>query len=1080
MADLRTQLRCPAGIWLAGFLVLAGFPGTAIRAQGLPPAVAEEQVAQVRVVGHNRVPLEKILPNIHTRQGRVYDPKVIEDDVRRLNGTKLFITVKPYTQQVPGGRLVVFEVLERPLLHYVKFVGNRKFTKKALLEEASIKSGEAMDVFAVEEARRRLEEYYHTRGFPKAQITLFEGGKPDDQGVVFLINEGTKQRVLWTKFEGNTIATDARLRTQIKTKPGILWIFQGEVDAKEIDEDLNRLTAYYRGLGFFRARIGRELEYDDDREWLTLTFIVDEGPRYVVRNVAFIGNTKFSTDRLSRDLKLKSGQYFNQAEMRSDVSSIRDTYGAVGYVFSDVKADPRFLEEPGQLDLVYNIEEGERYRVGRINVQIKGEYAHTKINTVLNRMSLRPGDIVDIRELRASERRLKASGLFEVDPTKGVAPKIVFSPPTAEDLETSVARQPQRPNGFRGQSPEDPGEDRRIDLTIDGQLIGNTEQGDPQREAESGEPSQSEQPAGRSLPAFPLPPQGLQEPGHPPMVVRGQSPEPAGWTWGVLPWKAVRPIPTTVSAGAASRPSSAPYRRASEPLRMQWPSDARAVAPEVVRGQFSASGGVSIPQLPSNLGRSAVFAPPVTQNYQPAAPTAPTTTTVQQPVLQPLPAAPMAPQTMPPATSAQPMAPYPGQAVPAPQYVQPGFAVPQYAQPGFAPPQYVQPGFPPPGMAPPSQRILRDDPSASNLLGLPPDEGPLWLPLSPELAETQTGRIMFSVGVNSEAGLLGSVVIDEQNFDWTRFPRGWEDIRNATAWRGAGQRFRIEAVPGSQVQKYTINFQEPYLFDTPIGLGLSGYYYDRRYREWDEQRVGGRVSGSYQFTPDLSGVVAFRGANIKIFDPIADIPELNEVLGSNALYGFEIRLIHDTRDSTFLPTEGHLFEVSAEQVIGSFEYPRGEIELRQYFMLHQRPDGSGRHVLSLGGKVAVSGEDTPIYEHYFAGGFTTIRGFDFREASPRNQGIVVGGEFMMLASAEYMFPITADDALRGVVFVDTGTVEPTIDHWTDDYRVAPGFGLRITIPAMGPAPIALDLAFPIAREEGDDIQTFSFFVGFLR
>jgi outer membrane protein insertion porin family len=367
-----------------------------------------------------------------------------------------------------------------------------------------------------------------------------------------------------------------------------------------------------------------------------------------------------------------------------------------------------------------------------------------------------------------------------------------------------------------------------------------------------------------------------------------------------------------------------------------------------------------------------------------------------------------------------------------------------------------------------------------NLLGLPPDDLPLYLPLNPVLEETQTGRLMFSVGVNSEAGLIGSIVIDEQNFDWTRFPRGWEDIRNATAWRGAGQRFRIEAVPGTEVQRYAVNFQEPYLLNTSVGLGLSGYYYDRRYREWDEQRVGGRVSLSYQFTPDLSGVAAFRGANIKIFDPIANIPELTEVLGSNALYGFELRLIHDTRDSNFLPTEGHLFQISAEQVIGSFEYPRGEIDLRQYFMLRQRPDGSGRHVLCLGGKVAVSGDETPIYEHYFAGGFTTIRGFDFREASPRNMGIVVGGEFMLLASAEYMFPITADDALRGVVFVDTGTVEPTIDNWTDDYRVAPGFGLRITIPAMGPAPSALDLAFPVAHQQGDDIQNFSFFVGFLR
>ncbi len=84
----------------------------------------------------------------------------------------------------------------------------------------------------------------------------------------------------------------------------------------------------------------------------------------------------------------------------------------------------------------------------------------------------------------------------------------------------------------------------------------------------------------------------------------------------------------------------------------------------------------------------------------------------------------------------------------------------------------------------------------------------------------------------------------------------------------------------------------------------------------------------------------------------------------------------------------------------------------------------------------------------------------------------------MLTSAQYLFPITADDMLRAVVFCDTGTVEPDIDDWTDKYRIAPGFGLRIMIPAMGPAPIALDFAFPVSSEPDDQRQVFSFFVGF--
>jgi len=354
------------------------------------------------------------------------------------------------------------------------------------------------------------------------------------------------------------------------------------------------------------------------------------------------------------------------------------------------------------------------------------------------------------------------------------------------------------------------------------------------------------------------------------------------------------------------------------------------------------------------------------------------------------------------------------------------------------------------------------------------DEPTEFIDINPRLRETQTGRFMLGVGVNSDAGLVGSIVLDEQNFDWTRFPRSWEDIRTATAWRGAGQRFRLEAAPGTQVQRYMATFQEPYLLDTQYSLGLSGYYYTRFYRDWDEDRVGGRVAVGRQLAPDLSATLAYRGAKVGIFDPVVPTPPtLAKALGDNNLHGFEVSLSHDTRDNAFLATEGHLFEIGFEQVVGTFSYPRINLDVRKFFLLRQRPDGSGRHVLKLAGTLGWTGDDTPIYDHYFAGGFSTLRGFEYRGASPQEWG-------SMLASVEYLFPITADDALRGVIFCDTGTVEPKINDWSDTYRVAPGFGFRIAIPAMGPAPIALDFAFPISHAPNDREEVFSFFVGFGR
>ena len=186
-----------------------------------------------------------------------------------------------------------------------------------------------------------------------------------------------------------------------------------------------------------------------------------------------------------------------------------------------------------------------------------------------------------------------------------------------------------------------------------------------------------------------------------------------------------------------------------------------------------------------------------------------------------------------------------------------------------------------------------------------------------------------------------------------------------------------------------------------------------------------------------------------------------------------LALSHDTRDSPFLPTQGHLLSVDFEEVVGSFQYPHVDVQARQYYLLRQRADGSGRHVFSIGGEFGVTGDDTPIYDNFFPGGFSSLRGFAFRGAAPSDGAVIVGGQFELLGTAEYMFPITADDALRGVVFCDFGTAEKTVAINGNQFRVAPGFGLRINVPAMGPAPIALDFAVPVDqcwRRSGPELQ----------
>src|SRR3954465_15585195 len=127
------------------------------------------------------------------------------------------------------------------------------------------------------------------------------------------------------------------------------------------------------------------------------------------------------------------------------------SYGSQGYVFADIRAEPIFLEERGKLKLLYHIDEGRRWRIGNIYVHINGDNPHTKIQTALNRLSFRSGEVADTREFRNSERRLQSSGLFLSDAAHGVMPKITYHIPEAGGAQMAKGK-PE--SGYRGQSPD--------------------------------------------------------------------------------------------------------------------------------------------------------------------------------------------------------------------------------------------------------------------------------------------------------------------------------------------------------------------------------------------------------------------------------------------------------------------------------------------------------------------------------------------------------------------------------------------------------------------------------------------------
>ena len=127
----------------------------------------------------------------------------------------------PPTSKPPDGRIVIFKVVERPVVRYVEYLGNYGLRTKKLAKETELKVGGPVDPYAVQEARRRLVDLYHRNGFNNAQVSILEGDKPTDHGIVFVINEGLAQKIWKVEFVGNEFVSTSRLKTKIDSKPPI-------------------------------------------------------------------------------------------------------------------------------------------------------------------------------------------------------------------------------------------------------------------------------------------------------------------------------------------------------------------------------------------------------------------------------------------------------------------------------------------------------------------------------------------------------------------------------------------------------------------------------------------------------------------------------------------------------------------------------------------------------------------------------------------------------------------------------------------------------------------------------------------
>ena len=229
-----------------------------------------------------------------------------------------------------------------------------------------------------------------------------------------------------------------------------------------------------------------------------------------------------------------------------------------------------------------------------------------------------------------------------------------------------------------------------------------------------------------------------------------------------------------------------------------------------------------------------------------------------------------------------------------------------------------------------------------------------------------------------------------------------------------------------------------------------------------------------------SGSVRVRAETVDIsnIDPLAP-PDYFAVSGNSTDTALGASVVRNTTDSRLFPTQGSSLTLNLDRhgaLGGDYDFTSAGYEYRKYWTIGEDFLGHKTTLTFRNDASYIFERNAPFFDRYYAGGQRSFRGFAWHGVSPvydRADGSVdaEGGYWLFLAGLEYNAPIY-EDIIRYVIFTDTGTVSN--DVGLDAYRVSIGAGLRIKIPFLGQAPFALDLAFPLLKQHGDQTRIFGF------
>ena len=381
-------------------------------------------INRILVQGAQRIDQTTVLSYLPIRPGDAVDASVLDVAVRTLSRTGLFADVQLGVQ---NGDLIV-QIKENPIINQVVFEGNKALSQDKLTKEVTLAPRGIYTRAKVQEDVGSIVELYRLQGRISATVTpklvQLDQNRVD---VIFEINEGPQTGISAVNILGNQAFSDRDVRGVMVTEKSTWWKFfssNDNYDPNRLEYDQEQLRKFYTNRGYYDFRVVSsvaELQPDDQAFQLTLT--LNEGDKYNFGEVKVVTqNDRLNADFLQRLIPIRSGDLYESDKIEQAVDALTFAAGSAGYAFVEINPTYRANPDTDTVDVTFNVSEGQRVYIDRINV-----VGNTRtIDPVIRReLMLTEGDAFNRALMERSRNNLRALGFFKdvtVEETRGGAP----------------------------------------------------------------------------------------------------------------------------------------------------------------------------------------------------------------------------------------------------------------------------------------------------------------------------------------------------------------------------------------------------------------------------------------------------------------------------------------------------------------------------------------------------------------------------------------------------------------------------------------------------------------------------------